>query len=131
MIETSFVYLGDVVEGVDARPNQWTRSVIQDNDGGDLLTDVERLMKEKYATLEKAVPLEAKLVNEKHTRIMSLQKTSEGVEEATTEKEKAQRNVLRLQDQLSVESVFHCRTINPWPSCKKRQKRLKPNQKTN
>jgi hypothetical protein len=53
-IETSFVYVGDVVEGAYARPNQRTRSVIQENDascGGDLLTDVERLMKEKYATL--------------------------------------------------------------------------------
>jgi hypothetical protein len=106
MIETSVVYVGDVVEGVFPRPNQRTRSVIQDNDafcGGDLLANVERLMKEKYAVLEKAVPLEAKLVNEKHTRIMSLRKTSEGVQEATTEKEKAQRNVLRLQDQVLVE----------------------------
>jgi hypothetical protein len=34
---------------------------------------------------------------------MSLRKASEGVEEATTEKEKAQRNVLRLQDQVLVE----------------------------
>jgi hypothetical protein len=60
-------------------------------------------MKEKYTTLENAVQLEVKLVNEKHTRIMSLRKASEGVEEATTEKEKARRNLLRLQDQVLVE----------------------------